>query len=123
MTHRHPVTERDHLNPFLIERQGRTEEDLDKIVELHRELHEVFDEMEAESPENTKRLSQLATIVQQLEFDLQEAWGFEKDANRHSWWFQVPHCACPLLDNLDSLGTELKYWVADCPVHGNSADE
>lgn len=118
MAHRHYVTEKEHLNPFLIERQGRTEEDIDKIVGLHQELHEVFDEMEAESPENTERLGNLALVVKQLEFELQEAWGFDKNENYHSWWFQVPHCACPLMDNFDFLGTELGVRVTNCPVHG-----
>lgn len=118
--HNHLVTTKEDLNPILIARQELKEEDLDKIVELHGELHQVFDEMEAETPENVTRLRQLAIVVKQLEFDLQDAWGFPKDEDWHSWWFQVPHCRCPNLDNWDLIGTKLRITTQICPVHGET---
>jgi hypothetical protein len=117
MAHNHYPADKATLNPVLLARQNRSEKDIKKIIELHEELHKVFDEMEAESVENEERLGNLALVVQQLEFDLQEAWGFPKNANYHSWWFQVPHCICPVLDNWDFVGTEYKHYTVGCPVH------
>lgn len=118
--HNHLVIEKADLNPLLIMKQDLNDDEVDKIVELHRELHKVFDEMEAESPDNKERLSQLALIVKQIEFDLQEAWKFPKNTDWHSWWFQVPHCKCPNLDNWDLIGTKLAIVNESCPVHGGT---
>ena len=120
--HSHEVTTKGHLNPLLIARQKLNNDDLDKIVELHGELHEVFDEME-KNEHDVPKLRNLALVVKQLEFDLQEAWGFDKNEDWHSWWFQVPHCTCPNLDNFDLIGTRLRIINDGCPVHGGTKDE
>jgi len=115
MTHRHLIGGREALNPHLIKQQNRTEVEVLKIVELHARLHRAFDEMEAET--ETERLQKLAALVKELEFHLQEAWGFERNADWHSWWFQVPHCTCPILDNWDRVGTEFAVLTTGCPIH------
>ncbi len=115
MTHRHQEGGRETLNPLLIKRQNRTDEDIENIVELHGELHKAFDEMEAET--ETERLQNLAIVVKEIEFRLQEAWGFDRNTDWHSWWFQVPHCTCPVLDNWDYVGTRLSVTTGGCPIH------
>lgn len=119
MTHRHSVG-RESLSSHLIKQQNRTEEDIDNIVDLHNELHKAFDHMEAVDLEDEgaqKHLQDCAIVVKEIEFRLQEAWGFERNEDCHSWWFQVPHCTCPVLDNWDYVGCELAVITGGCPIH------
>lgn len=123
MAHNHLVSGKESLSPALIKKQNRTDEDLEMIVELHGELHLAFDEMEKvdlQKDLGAQHLKDLALVVKEIEFRLQEAWGFKRNSNNHSWWFQVPHCLCPQLDNWDRVGTEYAIIVGNCPIHGGN---
>jgi len=109
------------LNPFLAIKQKITVGDLETLKELHVERLELFDEMEAEK--DVKILSKQVKKLQKLEFAMQKAWGFEQDAKFHSWWFKVPQCLCPKMDNEDMLGTGYNVFSDSCPLHGKKADE
>ena len=120
MAHAHYVGGKEALNPAFIKKQNRTEEDIEIILELHNELHKAFDHMEMIDPDNVdekEQLKNLAIVVKEIEFRLQEAWGFKRSVDWHSWWFQVPHCRCPVLDNWDYVGTKLAVTTGGCPVH------
>ncbi len=122
MNHRHQSGGEETLNPILLAKQERTADDIENIVELHYELHETFDRMVDLAPWNDldlERLHNLGEAVKEIEFRLQEAWGFEQNAQYHSWWFQLPHCKCPILDNWDQLGTPYAITVTSCPYHGD----
>jgi len=121
MKHNHQAGGEETLNPIFLARQERSAEDIENIVELHCDLHEVFDQMVDLAPWNDldkERLRKLAEDVKDLEFRLQKAWGFEQNAEYHSWWFQLPHCKCPILDNWDQLGTPYGITVTSCLYHG-----
>lgn len=105
------------LNPGFIKKQNRTEKDIDIIAEHHAHLHLLFAEIEALDPKTTN-LSGYADLVEQMEFALQEAWGFDINRDYHSWWYKVPHCKCPRMDNEDNYGTQYRIIRGDCPVHG-----
>jgi len=122
MAHNHSgIGELWALNPRLISQQHLTEAEIEIVTELHQELDRAFDQMEKVDIEDIggrKHLRNLAIIVQEIEFRLQESWGFERNENCHSWWFQVPHCKCPTLDNWDHWGTPYAVRRLDCPIHG-----
>jgi hypothetical protein len=88
---------------------------LDDIKALHVERLELEQFMEVESdPFILKQYNKLYTDI---EFRLQDAWGFPRDANYHRFW-RRPKCLCPQYDNDDSYGTGYSYITASCPLHG-----
>jgi hypothetical protein len=106
-----PVTA---LNPRLVAKQGITDEGLEKLKKLHQDRLFIEDEMyKTESPIFLKTLNRTWTTIQ---FDLQEAWGFEKDAKFHRFW-EVPKCTCPKLDAIDNYPYR-QIINMSCPVHG-----
>lgn len=53
------------------------------------------------------------------EYRLQALWNFTADSNFHSYWFKMPHCTCPYMDNQERIGTGMFIISGDCPLHGN----
>ena len=90
---------------------------MDEIVRLHEFRESLFAQMEATDDRPT--LFDLGQMVEQCEFDLQKAWKFKQDRRYHSWWFRVPKCACPKMDNYERVGaTDQRIINLNCPVHG-----
>lgn len=109
------------LNPHLIVKQGLNEDEVRLLEELHEKRLNLFKLMASCDPKmkgDRVMLAEYAQQVEQLEFRMQEAWKFDKDRNMHSWWFRVPHCRCPKLDNEEHIGTPYRIFTQDCPVHG-----
>lgn len=104
-----------YLNFRLAEKQKVSDENIEKLKEVHVRKLEVFDKMKETEDKNL--LKELAITVENIEFELQKLWGFEEDKNMHEW-YMVPKCACPKIDNHDNRGTEFKIINLDCPVHG-----
>ena len=73
--------------------------------------------MEKAKDKITLRL--LNESITELDFKLQELWGFPLDPNYHRWW-EVPQCACPHFDNVDRYGTKYRVTVDKCPIHGKN---
>jgi len=88
------------------------------ILELHSLRHTYMHTMRKTDATNRGVLRTLAQFVETVEFQLQEAWGFDRDDKFHSYWYRVPHCTCPKLDNKDVFGSAIRYINEDCPVHG-----
>lgn len=60
----------------------------------------------------------LVVAWKENEFKLQRLWGFDEDARYHRF-FDLPHCNCPVLDNLERLGTDYQIHNQNCPIHGD----
>lgn len=85
------------LNKRLLDRQNAWEE-LDTLKALHKEKLEIYEKMD-----NTDCPAALVVFDKQLneiEFKLQDAWGFERNANFFRIW-ERPKCTCPKMDNED----------------------
>lgn len=108
------------LNEALVKRQGLSDVQVLRIQDLHGERRALFNEMKLKDRAD-RSLADDAKALRQIEFSLQEAWGFDQDENFHSWWFQAPHCRCPKLDNADRIGTKYHIYADDCPLHGSQA--
>ena len=90
------------LNANLVQKQSVSSENLKKIIKLHQDRYEIFHLMNAMDPETDKEeLQECYKELTELEFNLQELWGFEKDKMYHRFWNQ-PHCSCPSMDNDES---------------------
>ena len=107
---------RMYLTPAFAIKQGVTYNDLRRLKVIHRRRYRLFDKIKAE--DDPKRLKKLAEKITDIDFDLQEAWGFERDEKFHTWWYRLPKCICPKIDNRDCVGTVLRYTSHDCPLHG-----
>lgn len=103
------------LNPNLVSKQGLSQLQVNNIIDLHKHKKNIFNEMEKTS--SKKQLKDLAKKVEDIEFQLQFLWGFPQDENFHYWW-QVPQCSCPKLDNQDLYGTNHRIINPNCKVHG-----
>lgn len=104
------------LNRSLVERQGLDQDRIDVIKALHIEMIQLFEK--AENTDDVNELREIAFSVENVEFMMQEAWGFEKNRNYHTHWFKIPKCDCPYFDNLDNVGTEYRIINDDCLIHG-----
>lgn len=57
-------------------------------------------------------------FITEMEFKLQELWGFPQDNKFHRHWNKIKGCECPDLDNYDALGTGRRYINGNCKWHG-----
>lgn len=84
--------------PFsLIEAQGIRFEQLCKIIELQKEREDLFEIMRRGGITLAKIAAKQVT---QIEYELQNLWGFSLDFGYHKHW-NHPGCKCPQMDNRD----------------------
>jgi len=107
------------LNDQLLDRQGIGAVQLRELKKLHRQKYRTFQQIQNQIylgiPSRAK-LDALVAKVTNIEFGLQDVWGFPRDENYHQW-FRLPGCSCPKLDNADFVGTALRIYSHDCPLH------
>jgi len=109
------------LSPFMVVQQNITNEEIEYLKSLHILKDALFEYMEDLNVEtNLRKLHIAVKCLELIEFRMQEKWHFEQDANKHSWWFQVPHCTCPVDDNWERwFGNAERVVNQNCPLHGN----
>lgn len=104
-----------YINSQLLDRQDCWD-NLEKIKLAH--LDRVKLELEMEKCECKEELIRMNDIWTDLQFLLQDLWGFTKDARFHRFW-DVPGCTCCKLDNEDMYPTGRYIISSDCKIHGN----
>jgi hypothetical protein len=121
-----PEWSREMLNPKLVEKQELTDADIQVIIDAHNERLHLFHRLEKVDPETLEGRAELragAARLEELEFKMQEGWKFPQSRDHHTWWYQIPHCRCPRLDNRDNFGTGQRFVARDCPVHRHNVVE
>ena len=123
-----PIVYRVGINSSLVERQKLNRKGVGKVFDLHGQKLKLFEEAhlflqelaekETINEEDRKRIEDFNDDLMDLEFQAQEAWGFNKDSNYHNWWLDMPGCECPHMDNRDRQGTPYKIYSGGCPWHG-----
>jgi len=103
------------LNPSLITKQ-KCEHNIDKIKALHEERLELRDMM-AQTDSCDDILMIYNALYTEIEFELQDAWGFGRDIKFHKFWDR-PHCACAKMDNEDNYPSGFYYFLSGCTLHG-----
>ncbi len=103
------------LNDILVINQNISEGAVEKIKELHNEKMDVLDLMK--DSDDASELKEYAEMIEKIEYFLQETWGFEKNKNYH-YWYMLPKCVCPKMDNKENYGTDIRIINRECPVHG-----
>jgi len=104
------------LSVSLVVKQKLPRENIIELKVLHIIRLNLFDMFEAETIPARQR--KIVPLMEELEFRMQKAWKFEQDRNKHSWWFQVPHCTCPKIDNWEGCSFGRRIINSSCPVHG-----
>ena len=93
------------------------EEKHKELKELYLSMFKIFEKLEKIiSPQQTLLLSK---ELENIEYSMQEIFGFPQNRNYHRYWLEIPTCTCPKLDNQEYYGTEYRLIVEDCPIHGN----
>jgi hypothetical protein len=105
-----------YLNEKLCHVQKISDATLYNIVQKHIQKLMIFEQME--ETDDPQTLKDLSNIVTDIEFDLQELWGFPLDINFHRW-YDIPKCSCPKMDNSENIGTKYRIISGACPIHGN----
>lgn len=103
-----------YINPYLLEKQKAWGK-LETIKELH-EFRLVIHSMIQETKGHNK-LASLVRDLTEIEFKLQQLWGFKRDGRFHKWW-NTPMCTCPKMDNEDSYPSGNYVVTKDCLLHG-----
>ena len=103
-------------NPRLAEKLGTPEENLPKIDEVHKVIGAIFDRIGGFNIVYGEK--GVAKMVTNLDFRLQELWGFKPDQKFHTYWYKIPGCKCPKMDNAERVGTGFNLINKTCPYHG-----
>jgi hypothetical protein len=103
----------------LIEQRNISDKSLECIKKLHLKRFQVKEQMS--QTRDRSELRAFADMIKEVEYELQDLWGFERDYSMHDW-FDVPKCTCPKIDNRDRKGTGYQIISLDCPVHGDTND-
>lgn len=91
----------------------KCEKNVPAILEKHLERLEVhIAMMETDDQDLLQIYDQMYTDV---EFELQDLWGFPRNANFHRFW-ERPKCGCPRMDNEDWY-PHRSVISGDCPLH------
>ena len=113
------------LNKRLIDEQGLSDGDVEELERLHEHRARMFDKMADLDPTNAEDKDTLilySHLLESLEYNMQRVWKFPQDQDYHSWWYQVPHCKCPNMDNSDVMYRGLNIYAGDCPIHGHHVE-
>lgn len=102
------------INEKLLNKMGAVSK-LDQIKKIHYEILVVEDEMK--NTDDELLLMMFDALYTQLEFELQEAWGFPQDINCHRFWWR-PKCTCPKTDNDDNYPHGRYVINRGCVLHG-----
>ena len=97
--------------------QNKKEENVDVLKEKYIEMFKYFEKLE--NTDNYFVLNDIMQKIEEIEFEMQELWGFKKDRNMHRYWFDNGVCSCPRMDNYDNLGTPYRIYHSECVLHGD----
>ena len=98
------------LNQHLIEKNNISQQAQDKMQCVYKELDHVLS-----SPED---YPDPVGLIEEIEFELQELWGFTPSNKYHRYWHKIKGCYCDGMDSDEMLGTGLRWRNTNCPWHG-----
>lgn len=103
------------LNWDLAQAKGLTNDEMQAIIDCHTRRVVIFDLMTR--TDDSDELHDFADEIEQLEYEMQAYWHFERDRDYHKWWLVAPKCKCPKMDNRDLMYFGRRIIVGSCPVH------
>ena len=109
-----------YLRIDLLKRNGK-EGNIKELENVYIEMYKIFEKMD--NTNNPIELYFLNQEIEQIEFKMQELWGFPIDRNMHRYWHECPKCTCPLYDNHEARGTQIRYYDPNCLIHGDKTKQ
>lgn len=102
------------INKRLAEEQGLSDETVAEINIVNDKLAKVLEEpyLYVSTPDKVNN------YIQNIEYYLQELWGFPESDLHHRYWYKVKWCECPVMDNDDHFGYGFRLIQGTCPYHG-----
>lgn len=107
------------LHGKMIEAKGVNLDTCLVIAGLHRIKDTLIEEMKKCDKTDRIRLHTLYSKIRNVEFWLQDTWGFVRDETWHRHW-EVPHCTCLAYKN-ECYYPHSKFISPHCNVHGDNA--
>ncbi|MHA1348050.1 MAG: hypothetical protein ACTSO3_16735 [Candidatus Heimdallarchaeaceae archaeon] len=107
------------INEHLLDKQD-VWKNLKDILDIRIGIASLLDyeEILCEDKElNKENAKQILEELTEMEYKLQDFWGFDRDKNFHTYVLQLAGCLCPSLDNRELLGLERRWISEDCPYH------
>lgn len=104
------------LNGYFIELKGIDKATCETLADLHRQKHSLISDMLGCDRSENVKLHELDNLIGEVEYKLQETWGFTQDDNWHRTWL-LPHCECSAAANITAYPCH-KIISPKCPVHG-----
>ncbi len=102
------------LNKHLVKKQNLSQEDVDVILSLHKDKFFLFKQFNDIPTLSETEVHELILEIEDLEFFMQEAWGFEQNRDYHTHWMDVPFCSC---SNIYQPFGQPKIYDSECIVH------
>ena len=68
---------------------------------------------------NIQRIRESAEMIENIEYQMQEAWKFDRTSDMHTHWLDNPACSCPKMDNRERFYTGQRIYIEKCLVHGH----
>lgn len=105
------------INIQLAREHKLSDETIMSINSCHATEKEMIEVMELIN--DKKSLKEMYLRWTELQFYLQDLWGFDRDSMHHRSWY-LPKCICAKMDNDDIYphGMHGGYWITEnCPIH------
>ena len=87
----------------------------EELYETYINMFKIFEKMTTSTISETHHL---VKKLEEIEFKMQELFGFQHNRDFHRYWLESPRCSCPKMDNYDNYGTPYRITDLDCPIHG-----
>lgn len=102
------------INLSIAKRKGLTAIQIENIRTLHKESDRIIDYLSLAKDKESKEFIDKIKRWEDIQFVLQDIWGFPQVAIRHKSYF-LPGCSCAKMDNEDWYPYQRSYML-DCPV-------
>ena len=102
-----------HLNQALVERQNISGETQEAIKLVTARLRQILERPFHYSGDPAVVVS----IIEGMEYTLQNLWNFPMDRDYHRYWHEVKGCTCPSMDNNDPIYFGQRITRQGCPFH------
>ena len=102
------------VDRHLVIDKGLTQDEVDKIKELHIEL--LMTEGQLNTLFNKDDIKAWYSVWEQIQLELQEAWGLEPSINNIPA-HHLSLCSCPKAENDNKLGTPFRIIDSNCRLH------
>ncbi len=109
---------RETLNENLIRDLKIDQQGIERLTDLYTDKHLLLQKARKLAVEEKYvEIRKLAKDLTEIEYELQETYGFERNLSWHRFW-EIPSCSCPVFDNILQYPSD-NYWVnSRCPIHG-----